>query len=137
MSRAVIFALAVSLAGSAAAQTTSCGWEMGRWVCREQPGLIAPPPAEPSHIYEDGMKAERRAYEQQRQVSDDIEVRRLGRQEAQRNQLQSAEDANRQQLHDMVGLAVAEGRCDDAKSLALKYGDMDLAEQSMRLCVQK
>jgi hypothetical protein len=35
----------------------------------------------------------------------------------------------------LVTAAIREGRCDDAKDLALRINDLDLAEQALRLCV--
>jgi hypothetical protein len=39
-----------------------------------------------------------------------------------------------QQVRTRVANFIRSGRCDDAKNVALEIGDLDLAEQSQRLC---
>lgn len=58
-------------------------------------------------------------------------------QEQQRQAQLQREGQGRQDLMTVVSTAVLEGRCDDAKVAALQAGNLDLAEQAMRLCKPK
>lgn len=58
-------------------------------------------------------------------------------QEQQRQAQLQREGQGRQDLMTVVSTAVLEGRCDDAKAVALQAGNLDLAEQAMRLCKPK
>lgn len=100
----LIAGVAALLASSAAAQTSVCGWEFGKWVCRTQ----APPP----NIYGQGMAAFDRGVERGQQQ----------REAATRNQ---------------VATYVRTGQCDAAKDLALRAGDVALADQAVRLCTPR
>jgi hypothetical protein len=48
-----------------------------------------------------------------------------------------AEKARKQERkwREALGKAVLEGRCDDAKRMALEHGDLAAADQASRLCV--
>lgn len=119
----VILAAALALvATGAAAQTTVCGPEFGKWVCRTQ----APPP----NIYGQGMAAFDRGIEQGRQqraaqAARDAEAQSL------------AQAANVNAVRDQVTAYVRDGKCDAAKALALDAGDMALADQAMRVCTPR
>lgn len=58
----------------------------------------------------------------------------------QQSNVQSRQDAERradQLLRSQVSTAVLEGRCDDAKTIALQASRIDLAEQALRICTPK
>lgn len=99
--------------------TTSCGWELGKWVCREEI------PHEPLNFITKNPFTEE--YN-----------RNLAAEEAQN----SADEATRnERLDDLVRRAVAQailaGDCDRAKTIALSDGNLDLAQQAMSLCTPK
>lgn len=62
MRRWIMGAVAALAATGASAQTTTCGEEIGKWVCRTQPQVTYP------NIYANGMEAFRKAQEQQAQI---------------------------------------------------------------------
>lgn len=108
----VILAAVLTLAATgASAQTSVCGWEFGKWVCRTQ----APPP----NIYGAGMAAFDRGMQQGQQ------------------QRAARDAASAQALHDQVTAYVRAGQCDAAKDLALRAGDMTLADQAVRVCTPR
>lgn len=104
MRKAVILGLACALAAAPAmAQTTKCGWEFGKWVCR-----TAQAPAQ-ADIVGAGAQAYR-----------DTDA-----------MIQSTQ---RRQAEARIADLVRAGRCAEAKDLALRIGDMNLADQAARLC---
>jgi hypothetical protein len=135
--RRVLLALAVTASATAAQaqfaqpQTTTCGWEVGRWVCRTPQTQAGP------NIVQQGLDAQRQAYDQQQRLYEDRQRAEASRRAQQAYQLDAAEAENRERLRSRVSQAVAEGRCEDAKQEALRYSDMDLAEQAARLCTPR
>ena len=103
----LVFALA--LAGPAAAQTTTtqCHNYFGTLSCESQ---TLEPPAYPSRS---GFNSAMDSYE--------------------RLQQQSAIE-RAQQTRRRVGGLIAQGRCDDARTVALRAGDLDLAQQVAQAC---
>lgn len=98
----ILIAAALS-ASTANAQTTRCGMELGKWVCRT---------------------------DEPRQYRDIVG-------EAARARAQASGDVagfQRDQLRNTVGGLVAQGRCEEARQVALRGGDFALAEQVARAC---
>ena len=50
------------------------------------------------------------------------------------NQMTGQQNQGIQQNPGAVAKAIAEGRCDEAKKMALEWGDLDLAQQAVSLC---
>lgn len=115
---------AVLLAASPATaqqSTTTCGPELGRWVCRTTP-------------QQSGMGAFFEGQERARQSVDSVLAARQANQdraEAERREY------FRRGLEQQVAAMVSNGQCEDAKRHALDNGDMALAEQAMRLCTPR
>lgn len=131
--RALLFLGCIVVAGSAQAQTTTCGPEFGKWVCRTQ----QPPP----NIYGQGMAAfdaqTQRLQEQRAQREATAAAHHqaeLDLEEQHRRAGEQASALNAQHVREMVGDQVAQGHCAYAKTLALQAGELDLAEQVVRLC---
>jgi hypothetical protein len=125
--RLILAALAgLIIAGPAAAQTTTCGWELGRWVCRTR----QPPP----NIVQQGQDAFDRAYERGQQMQRDREAALQARAAAEQQEEAGRHEAHVQRVQQLVADAIREHRCADAKDLALQEGDLTLADQAQRLC---
>lgn len=113
----------VAFAGPASSQTTTCGWELGKWVCRTDP---PPPNIADFHFTDAGTAAAET-------------IRRVQAARAARAQAVSQDEADRHQahmqwVHEQVATAIREHRCTDARAIALEASDLDLAEQAVRLC---
>lgn len=118
---ALILAL---VATPAAAQTTRCGWEFGKWVCRtEQPRPRLDP-----------LAGAQQGYEQSQRMMDDFRRARAANVEAQRQAEADRQAASAQITEGRVAEAIRAGRCEDAKNIALDAVRIDLAESAARLC---
>ena len=119
----VLASLAALLVSSpTAAQTSSCGMEWGRWVCRQQPSYGDPlDGVQKGQAFVNGLFAQRRAREAAAQQS------------VAADQSSAAGDRRESLLREVGGL-VAAGKCTEAKKIALSRGDFDLAERTQRLC---
>jgi TPR repeat protein len=74
------------------------------------------------------------------QQNTEIEQARIDALVRSQSLLESQQEADRQAERDLrsqVSAAVLEGRCDDAKTIALLASRIDMAEQAMRLCKPK
>lgn len=119
MKGALALAIALSATG-AAAQTTSCGMEFGKWVCRSRPAQ-----AQPNFMG---------AFMQGRQAGQAAAQDR----EAERARLNAeARAANDAAARSRVAGMVRDGDCAGAKDLALALGDLTMAQQAVSLCVPK
>lgn len=102
-----------------------------------------------SKAYADLAACQRREREEKRQKAEDAQRQQAYAQERQRLDLERtradeaartqayAEEANRQanaNLLATISNAILEGRCEDAKTVALTSSRLDLADQAMRLC---
>lgn len=103
----------VSQAAAQQQAESVCGWEFGKWVCRSK---AAPSSSIARHKFPDTGERFRRSYEAAQAMRADRE--------------QSEADMVRRQ----VGRLVANGDCDSARQVALSAGELDLAEQTARLC---
>lgn len=119
-------------ATGAQAQVSRCGWEFGKWVCRADQ---ARPDA--STIFQQGQDAYQRSYDQMERQRRDREDAQAYRTEASRQALDAAKAEHRQALENTVAQAVREGRCADAKDMALSVSDFTLADQAQRLCTPR
>ena len=133
----LLVAALVALASPAGAQVTKCGTEFSKWVCRtEQPRPrvdlfdVTRQAQENTQRMMDAARPQptpnpewQRAYSAPADNAATIAV-------AQSHERADLEAQRRQQVAD----AVLAGRCIEAKTLALTFGDLDLAEQSQRLC---
>lgn len=147
-----LFIVAAALAaGSAQAQTTSCNRTYTGMDC-----TTTPPVADGGQQFVTGMAALganiRAAREKKRVVEiikqdmaagNCVEARSLVVQYGNASDLSlfdqrcvQAPDPKQAQRTAVASL-VAQGQCEDAKTYALQYGDMDLAEQAMRICTPK
>lgn len=129
-----LVALSLPTISGAQEATTTCGAEFGRWVChtrQPEPRPLA------SGLSRSVIEAGRRGWNDSQARFDQIRQNQERAAEVRMGQLRQAEDENAQRIRLQVSQATAEGRCEDAKQLALKYGMMDLAEQSLRLCAPR
>lgn len=136
MMRAILVGSILLLAVPAQAQTTTCGWELGKWVCRQRPGVNFQA-FDPYASMREGQEfADRLIENQRRRQNEDAQIRDAHTQAvAQARQRQEAGEAA--QARRLIGKATADGHCDLAKQAALELGDFDLAEQVGRLCVPR
>lgn len=115
----------------ALSQTTTCGEEFGKWVCRTAPDRSSS--AIGSYKFDSPIDSFNRAYENTRRMPEDrrevvappIDQRDLS------DNIQAAQDEARQR--DVAAL-LREGRCEEAKSRALIGDDIDLADKVVRIC---
>jgi hypothetical protein len=125
----ITLALALSASG-AHAQVTTCGEEIGKWVCRSRPAVQ----------YPDFFANNQAAFDQALRSAQLGQQQRDARAAADRQTAQIASEEGRrlnaQHVRQMVGDQIAQGHCAYAKTLALQAGDLDLAEQAQRLCKQ-
>lgn len=131
-----IFWVATALAMGAVpagAQTTSCGMELGRWVCHQQPGI--------NWATVDPNAAFNQGYDSVDRVMRDIEAREraaqqnylaLQAQQGHEQQQQAVSDAR--SLRMAVGQFVIAGKCQEARNLALNSGELSLAGDVDRVC---
>lgn len=147
-------ALALSIIGGTAhGQVTSCGEELGKWVCRTQPELRR---SAPFNTYEasrnmvrDGQDAFDRAYERTDQMFHDAEAARSARAQqaefAARQQAQSqaqqqaadqtlADERRRVEALEIVQRYISAGQCGDAKRVATQYFGERGAHDAEELC---
>lgn len=108
MMRAALVGLSLLAASSAAAQTTqtTCNDYFGTLHCTSQTDRAPAAPAPRRDAF-------RESY--------DFATR-------------SADASRQQRLRQRVGRLIADGKCDDARKVALKAGDLDLAERVPQLC---
>lgn len=117
-------------ASGASAQTTTCGSEMGKWVCRTAP-------ARPSAPYQGIFGSVREGEESVTRLFDEQARRREAADVAARV-AQEADDRDRAiALRQKAGQLVAAGRCPDARELALNHGDFDLTVEIEKVCSPK
>ncbi len=109
----------------AMAQTTTCGEEFGKWVCRTQQPYSAPPVNFPDYSgsFAGGFAAGQAIA-------------------AARAQRQAAADAQHDadfaaMVRGNVARLVREGDCEAAKKTALAANDLNLAQQAVSLCTPK
>jgi len=93
------------------AQTTTCGWEMGKWVCRsdqpkQQLDIGSYQFNDPMREYE---RARQRSYDATRQIYQD----------------HAANERHRLDTLEMVERYIGIGRCDDAERLAFTLGERE------------
>jgi hypothetical protein len=142
-----------------AQNTTECQKTYGGFVCNQRRENVWDSLNKLGNTIR-GIREEREAERQQseldaRIIADEArkdEIMRLQRQNAEIEQaridalvrsqslLESQQEADRQaeqHLRSQVSAAVLEGRCDDAKTIALLASRIDIAEQAMRLCKPK
>jgi hypothetical protein len=89
---------------------------------------------DPSRGFQQGNNFVNQMYDRQRaQQAQQAETARqwneYARQQTQRDAEQSAITRKR-----TVAKAISEGRCDEAKKMALEWGDLNLAQQAVSLC---
>jgi hypothetical protein len=111
-----VLGAACLLFGTAFAQSTSCGWEFGRWVCRQENPATERRPAQ-------------RSRPQLNFATPNTTFRNTLDRDRARNEAQQQEA-----LRQEVGKAIASGRCLDARDMALRAGDLILAQQVASLC---
>jgi hypothetical protein len=114
MVRTAAVALALTLAAApAVAQTTACGWEWGKWVCR----TTQPQPDPSAHQFPDVSERFQRSYEMSARMRADQEDRETAQAQTQAAHRQQAEE-NRLKALEFVQRYVALGQCADAIRVA-------------------
>src|SRR5581483_2412681 len=145
MIRKTMVALALMAATAAQAQTTSCQRTIVGMDCSTEP--------DGGQQFANGMAALGNAIRARRQYNaakaaylDAVrsgrcdEARALAMQYGQPSDVSAVStychppQAAADQKHQDVAALVAKGDCEGAKKAALSYGDMDLAEQAVRIC---
>lgn len=135
--------LLLASAGQAGAQTTTkCGFELGVWTCKSQPsqGIWGAQPNAMDAFNRGREQSMRFQAEQNARALEQLQIQQAIEAEQQRQIL--ADKANAQAINDqstrahIAGL-VRDGDCEGAKKAALDRGDLDLAEQAMRLCAPR
>ena len=120
--------LILLVATPAAAQTTTCGEEFGKWVCRQQ---------RPANVdsYWFGAERQREAGEALGAAAGGaVASMRRREEEAAGRRLEEDRQARRDSFRRRLGGLMGEGKCDEAKSVALTEGDFDLAREVVSLC---
>ena len=115
--------LAISLAAGQTASPpetkTVCGWEYGRWTCRTA-----------TETRTDPLDAFRKGVDTVKSLTpaphDGPDREAEFRQEAERQRAIA--------LRERVGNLIVEKRCEEARDLALKAGDIDLASKVLSIC---
>lgn len=130
---AILAAAAFLLPATAGAQTvTKCADELGKWTCRTQPSQ--PQPHYQSGVWsgvERGYDLGRAIREESAPAPETAPPRREG------VLSQALREGRAEVLKQSVITAIREGRCEDAKNLAIDGGDLDLADQALRLCTPR
>jgi len=138
MVRTTALIIALSIASPALAQTTTCGWEMGKWVCR-----TPQPRAAPNQIFNDGQRAFQQGYENGQAMMDSFRRNQAAAQEARaeqsRAQQQEADarlavDRRRLESIEIVKGYIAANMCDDARRVANENFGADGIRQVNELC---
>lgn len=119
-------------ASPAVAQTTTCGWEFGKWVCRSRDA--APPVTVPNaSSWINAFEAGRRDAEAEAPPAPVAPPMFNGRPYAPVGSTMPGPEVAIMQA--IVVDYVKAGRCDDAVSAALTINDLDLADKAKRVCV--
>lgn len=95
------------LGSPALAQYTQCYKAAGQTFCNTTPNLLDEIPSD----------AERRERQQRQRAMEDQD--------------------NRTRIRQRVGYLISLGQCDEAKTLALRSAEFELAEQAMKFCTPK
>ena len=123
----------MSVSIPASAQVTSCGWEMGRWVCRP----AGPQPA--PDIVGNAQRAGREASEQMDRLFEMRHAREMEQAELRQAQRSAVFNAEKHDLevNEMIARYEAIGRCAEAEQLARdELGNID-AKRSKARCVPR
>lgn len=122
----LLTALPLAAPGQVSAQetATSCGWELGKWVCRS---------IGPSGF---GAFTDARQRSSDQGAIDRTFLEQMIRNRRAREEKARLDDQarQRQQLIAQVGALTDEHRCSDAISLAMKAGDLELAGLVPKIC---
>lgn len=131
----IALGLAVAAASPAVAQTTTCGWEFGKWVCRSRDA--APPLTVPNaSSWINAFEAGRRDAEAEAPPGPGAPAAPPvfnGRPYAPVGSTMPGPEVAI--MRAIVIDYVKAGRCDDAVSAALTINDLDLADKAKRVCV--
>jgi len=153
----IVALLPLGLGSAVKAQSTTICQNLGSGIvtCRERPDplkqlqdtvedIVADRNAKRQREAEAAYRASQLAQQQElirlQIQAEEAERARVAATWRQQSNVQSRQDAERradQLLRSQVSTAVLDGRCEDAKTIALQASRIDMAEQALRICTPK
>lgn len=130
MKRLILALVAMAVATGAHAQTTNCQVTApGQWGCTQHPtinfGALQTPDFFAAAL--EGQQAGEAARQEREAAAAALQA-----QQAQAAQVQQVEEDR--MVRAQVGTFLSQGRCDDAKAVALQAGQIELANQAAQYC---
>lgn len=142
MRKTLMLAALVAAPASAQNSTTSC-FRVGNTVqcnTNTQPGIQAAPPVDFSGFARQQQETQRQMQENTMRAIQAAQQARQQREQAQYAAAQAEIAADRARfsadLRRDVSAMLAEGKCQEAIAVALKYSDIELANQAKQFCAK-